>query len=308
MKCSRAVACFGDYNTLSRPLHAGLPFVVKVLHSNETELCPSADEQELSRNDLVVVHTRYGKDLARVLGTVSEEHAKQWGDEREFVRKATDADIEKYRQNLEQEENALNVCRELVEDHGLDMKLVSAHFLLEEPKLLFFFSAEGRVDFRNLVKDLVSHFRLRIELRQIGVRDESRVLGGTGVCGRPFCCQGLTDKLNPVSIKMAKLQNLSLNSMKISGPCGRLLCCLYYENQYYKEQRAQLPDEGTRISYDGTKFRITEVNVISHKIALEGEDGRYLTLPTSCLSYDSQAKAWRVCDYVGAGNGESSES
>ena len=124
------------------------------------------------------------------------------------------------------------------------MKLVSAHYLLEEPKVLFYFSAESRVDFRELVKDLVSVFKIRIELRQIGVRDEARVTGGCGVCGRVLCCHGVTDKLVPVSIKMAKDQNLSLNSMKISGPCGRLLCCLAYEYGFYRDARRELPGRG----------------------------------------------------------------
>ena len=138
------------------------------------------------------------------------------------------------------------------------MKLISVHFLIEEPKALFFFSSETRVDFRELVKDLVYVFKMRIELRQIGVRDESRITGGLGVCGRPYCCHAISDKLPPVSIKMAKEQNLSLNSMKISGQCGRLLCCLSYEYGWYAEARKKLPNEGLHLAYDGVNFKITD--------------------------------------------------
>jgi cell fate regulator YaaT (PSP1 superfamily) len=145
--------------------------------------------------------------------------------------------------------------------------------------VLFFFTAEARVDFRELVKDLVSVFKMRIELRQIGVRDEARVLGGVGVCGQVFCCHQVTDKLNAVSIKMAKDQNLSLNSMKISGPCGRLLCCLSYEFQHYRDERRMLPSEGAKIPYDGTVFRVNEINILKSMVRLTGEDGRILKLP-----------------------------
>ncbi|MDR0586669.1 MAG: hypothetical protein LBG26_05465, partial [Treponema sp.] len=166
-----------------------------------------------------------------------------------------------------------------IEKHRLEMKLVSVHYLLDEPKILFFFTAENRVDFRELVKDLVSVFRTRIELRQIGVRDESRVVGGLGVCGRGYCCHMVSDKLKPVSIKMAKDQNLSLNSMKISGPCGRLLCCLAYEHGFYCEQRKLIPQEGTRLFYDGVSWKVTEVNIAAGRIAMNAEDSRVLILP-----------------------------
>ena len=163
------------------------------------------------------------------------------------------------------------------------MKLVSVHYLLEEPKILFFFTAENRVDFRELVKDLVGVFKTRIELRQIGVRDESRVIGGLGVCGRGFCCHMVSDKLKPVSIKMAKDQNLSLNSMKISGPCGRLLCCLAYEHCFYGEQRRLLPPEGCRFSYDGSQWKVLESNVILRLVKISSEDGRQIHLPASAF-------------------------
>jgi cell fate regulator YaaT (PSP1 superfamily) len=172
------------------------------------------------------------------------------------------------------------------------MKLVSVHYLLEEPKILFFFTAENRVDFRELVKDLVGIFKTRIELRQIGVRDESRVVGGLGVCGRGYCCHAVSDKLKPVSLKMAKDQNLSLNSMKISGPCGRLLCCLAYEHNFYGEQRKIIPQEGCKITYDGTLWKVMEVNVVLGTVKLSAEDGRQIQFPAS--RFEKAEGRWQI--------------
>lgn len=274
------------------------PFIVKLLHSSETELCRFDEEtgiEELHCGDLVVVTTRYGADLARVLGLVAEDNTGVWEHQRDVQRVATDADVARFEDNLKEEEQAFDICRRKIDKHGLAMKLVNAHYVLEEPKILFFFTAESRVDFRELVKDLVSEFRMRIELRQIGVRDDSRVLGGIGVCGRVLCCHGLTDKLRPVSIKMAKVQNLSLNSMKISGPCGRLLCCLAYEYEHYTEQKQKLPSDGSRIRHDGSTFQVCDVNVISNKIRMfSRDDGRYLTVAGDQLSFDPEAKSWNI--------------
>ena len=172
------------------------------------------------------------------------------------------------------------------------MKLITVHFLIDEPKALFFFSSENRVDFRELVKDLVSVFKMRIELRQIGVRDESRITGGLGVCGRPYCCHCISDKLPSVSIKMAKEQNLSLNSMKISGQCGRLLCCLSYEYNWYVEAKKTLPNEGIRLFYDGTNFKITDTNPLTQMIKMIGEDGRFLEIPAK--RFQKEGSRWKI--------------
>ena len=207
---------------------------------------------------------------------------------------ATPDEIRRYSENKEDEKEAIKICREKIAKHNLDMKLVTAHFLLSEPKVLFFFTAEDRVDFRNLVKDLVSVFRIRIELRQIGVRDESRVLGGLAVCGRDFCCHCVSDKLKPVTIKMAKEQNLSLNSMKISGPCGRLLCCLSYEFDFYLEEKQAYPAEGSRIKLGQDLFKVTEINILSHKMTVSGSEGRQFTIPRSELYFDHEKGRWEV--------------
>ena len=265
---------------------------LRLFYSHETFLAVYR-EDNLSPRSMVIVPTRYGRDLAQVIGPVRGKTPPvseiAW-----IERPAASEDLEKARSNRVLERDALVICREKIESHNLDMKLVLVHYLLEEPKILFFFTADNRVDFRELVKDLVGIFKTRIELRQIGVRDEARVVGGLGVCGRSYCCNAVSDKLRPVSIKMAKDQKLSLNSMKISGPCGRLLCCLSYEYGFYSEQQRLVPPEGCRISYENTIWRVTEVNLISGQIKLGSEDGRLVSVSASQL--ERHDNRWRVKD------------
>ena len=253
---------------------------LKLEYSSES-LYATAEADEYAAGDQVLVPTRYGKDLALVMGKVRVPIGIRADDVVFIERKATDHDLAQREDLREKETQAFSVFREKVEQHHLEMKLIATHYLVEEPKILFFFSAENRVDFRDLVKDLVSIFKMRIELRQIGVRDESRITGGLGVCGRPFCCHAVTDKLRPVSIRMAKDQGLSLNSMKISGQCGRLLCCLAYEHEWYCEAKKSLPNEGIRLRYEEINFRVTEVNPLTGMIRLLGEDGRVLKIPST---------------------------
>jgi cell fate regulator YaaT (PSP1 superfamily) len=254
---------------------------LRLLYSNETFLAVWPGEN-LNPGNMVLVPTRYGRDLAQIIGSI-QKHGQPLAEITKIERIATVEDIEKAQSHKAQEKEAFVLCREKIESRRLDMKLVSVHYLLEEPKVLFFFTAESRVDFRDLVKDLVNVFKTRIELRQIGVRDESRVVGGLGVCGRAYCCHAVSDRLKPVSIKMAKDQNLSLNSMKISGPCGRLLCCLAYEHLFYNEQRRFIPQEGCKISWDGSFWRVAEVNVVLGSLKLNAEDGRVIQLPASAF-------------------------
>ena len=274
---------------------------VKFLNSSETEFCEYPQNFEVKHDDLVIASGKYGKDLGRILGSYIQRNEKEklvGLKEVQFIaRTATDEDIKKYENNKERAKEAFSVCREKIHRHKLDMKLVSAHYLLEEPKVLFFFTADARVDFRELVKDLVSVFKMRIELRQIGVRDESRVVGGLGVCGRDYCCHGLTDKLRPVSIKMAKDQNLSLNSMKISGPCGRLLCCLSYEHDYYLEERKKFPPEGAKIFYEDKPYKVSEINILSKTVKIENRDGSYLHISLKYIKQDEKNRSWRVTGF-----------
>ncbi|MDR2617968.1 MAG: hypothetical protein LBC62_03765 [Treponema sp.] len=252
---------------------------LRLLYSNETFLAVWPGDS-LNPGNMVLVPTRYGRDLAQIIGAI-QKHGQPLAEITKIERIATAEDIEKAKSHKAQEKEAFILCREKIESRRLDMKLVSVHYLLEEAKILFFFTAENRVDFRDLVKDLVNVFKTRIELRQIGVRDEGRVVGGLGVCGRAYCCHAVSDKLKPVSIKMAKDQNLSLNSMKISGPCGRLLCCLAYEHLFYSEQRRFMPQEGCKISWDGSLWRVAEVNAVLGSLRLSAEDGRVIQLPAS---------------------------
>ena len=160
---------------------------------------------------------------------------------RPVIRAATKEDVAIYEENKRKEKDAAKICLEKIAEHKLEMKLVDVEYTFDNSKLLFYFTADGRVDFRELVKSLASVFRTRIELRQIGIRDETKLIGGLGVCGRPFCCKKFLDDFGQVSIKMAKEQNLSLNSQKISGACGRLMCCLRYEHELYEQELAKLP-------------------------------------------------------------------
>ena len=265
---------------------------IKLEYSSETLYARTPNNIPLKPGEYVITPTRYGKDLALVLGQSKKPIGIKQTDIVQIDRKATADDMVKRDELKKKEKDAFPIFKEKVALHKLDMKLVDTHFLFDEPKVLFFFSSDNRVDFRELVKDLVSVFKMRIELRQIGVRDESRITGGLGVCGRPFCCHGVSDKLRPVSIRMAKDQNLSLNSMKISGQCGRLLCCLSYEFDWYNEARRNLPNEGIHIFYDGTNFRITEVNPLTNMVKMSGDDGRLLEINAKRFSQENGK--WKI--------------
>ena len=263
---------------------------VKVLHSSETQTCRMETADQVKRGDFTLINSRYGKDLGVVMGPVKCVCQSEKENIEDIIRIANEKDLSKYENNIEREKEALHLCKLKIIEQKLDMKLISAHYLLEESKILFFFTAESRVDFRELVKNLVSIFKMRIELRQIGVRDESRVLGGLAVCGRTYCCHGVTDKLKPVSIKMAKEQSLSLNSMKISGPCGRLLCCLSYEYDFYLEEKHKYPSEGNRILSGEDQFKVLDVNVITKKITVISADGRFFTVTGEYLTRNNSDK------------------
>ena len=249
-------------------------------------------KMQLKPGDYVIIPTRYGKDIALVLGKMNNPIGIKKSDLIQIERKASDSDIKKFFEYVEKEKEAFSVFKEKVAARNLDMKLIATHFMLEEQKALFFFTSDNRVDFRELVKDLVAVFKMRIELRQVGVRDDSRITGGLGVCGRPYCCHSVSDKLKPVSIRMAKDQNLSLNSMKISGQCGRLLCCLAFEWDWYAEARKKLPTEGLRIVYDNTNFRVTDVNPITSMVKMLGEDGRMVELNAKFFTKDGGR--WKI--------------
>ena len=189
------------------------------------------------------------------------------------IRVATKEDDKKALENKEKEKKAFQICKEKIIKHGLEMKLIDTEYTFDNNKVLFYFTADGRIDFRELVKDLASVFRTRIELRQVGVRDETKMIGGIGVCGRPLCCHSYLSEFIPVSIKMAKEQNLSLNPTKISGICGRLMCCLKNEQEAYEQLNSNLPDIGETVkTFDGFKGEVISVNVLRQKVKIVVEE------------------------------------
>ena len=217
--------------------------------------------------DTLVVETSKGMELGEC---VKGNHMVGDGDcvqpLRPVVRRATPDDLRIAELNRKREKEALGICRELIEKHKLEMKLVDVECSFEGNKILFFFTADGRVDFRELVKDLAGVFRTRIELRQIGVRDEAKMLGGLGICGRPFCCASFLGEFQPVSIKMAKEQGLSLNPTKISGACGRLMCCLKYEQDAYEDLLRITPKVGAIVQTGEGRGKVTEVNLLTGEL------------------------------------------
>ncbi|MBR4050583.1 MAG: stage 0 sporulation family protein [Clostridia bacterium] len=222
------------------------------------------NEESFAMGDLVIVETVRGVECGEVAlepKEVSENEIVK--PLKKILRKATDADKKKLEENRKKEAEALRVCEQKIEKHGLDMKLVDVDYTLDGSKILFYFTADGRVDFRELVKDLAGVFRTRIELRQIGVRDEAKMLGGLGMCGRPFCCNSFMGDFQPVSIKMAKEQGLSLNPVKISGTCGRLMCCLKYEQEAYEHLLRVTPKVGAIVQTREGKGVVSDVNLLT---------------------------------------------
>ena len=224
----------------------------------------SPGDEEIKAGQHVIVETARGVEYGHVvLGSHEVDDKKVIQPLKPVIRMATAADEEIERRNKEKEKEAFKICQQRIAAHGLAMKLVEAEYSFEGNKVLFFFTAEGRVDFRALVKDLASAIHARIELRQIGVRDETKIVGGIGICGRPLCCASYLSEFIPVSIKMAKEQNLSLNPTKISGVCGRLMCCLKYEEETYEELNGRLPNIGDYVTTDdGLKGEVHSVSIL----------------------------------------------
>lgn len=202
---------------------------------------------DIKQGDHVIVETKRGVEYGRVVLPIQDINEELKTELKPVIRLATPEDDAIYERHQKQEKQAMEICRKKINEHKLDMKLVSAEYTFDETKILFYFTSEGRVDFRELVKDLALEFKTRIELRQIGVRDESKVMGSVGVCGRGLCCSSWLEEFVPVSIKMAKEQGLSLNPSKISGACGRLMCCLKYEQEAYEDLIKNTPGAGVKV-------------------------------------------------------------
>ena len=246
--------------------------------------------QKYEQGDMVIVETARGLELGRILianSMVEEDNLV--AALKPVERKASDEDLRTYEENLAKREDALKVCAEKIAKHDLDMKLIDVEFMIDGTKIVFYFSADGRVDFRDLAKDLAGHFKNRIELRQIGVRDEAKMLGGIGICGRPLCCSKWLHDFQPVSIKMAKQQNLSLNPTKISGTCGRLMCCLNFEDQTYKELRKGMPNDNERVETPDGLAKVVNVDYFNGLINCRGID---IDTDTGEEIFSQEIKSW----------------
>ena len=237
-------------------------------------------QYQIKRGDHVIVETARGIEYGLVMTGVTEvDDSKVIQPLKPVLRIATERDTEQEANNKIKEREAFKICQEKIRSHGLEMKLIDAEYTFDNNKVLFYFTADGRIDFRELVKDLAGVFRTRIELRQIGVRDETKLMGGIGICGRPLCCHSYLADFVPVSIKMAKEQNLSLNPTKISGVCGRLMCCLKNEEDTYEELNRRLPGIGDTVATeDGLRGEVASVNVLRQlvKVLVEVDDEKEL--------------------------------
>ncbi len=232
-------------------------------------------DYDIKRGDHVIVETARGVEFGTVVGDPKEvEDDKVVQPLKPVLRIATQKDVEQEAANKEKEKEAFKICLEKIRKHELAMKLIDAEYTFDNNKVLFYFTADGRIDFRELVKDLAAVFKTRIELRQIGVRDETKILGGIGICGRPLCCHTHLSEFIPVSIKMAKEQNLSLNPTKISGVCGRLMCCLKHEEETYEELNRRLPNVGDQVTTrDGQHGEVASINILRQLVKVIVENG-----------------------------------
>lgn len=228
----------------------------------------SSEDESLKVGDLVLVNTELGREIGKIIGFITE--TKEEGELKEVLRKAEKSEINRF-ENQDRKEEALAVCKEIIERHNLDMKLVDVHFSFEGNRLNFAFVADGRIDFRELVKDLTAHFNANIRLTQIGARDEARLTGDCGGCGKKLCCRGSVKEFSSVTSEMAEVQQVvHRGSDRISGMCGRLMCCLAYEYEGYKELRAKMPAYGAKVNVDGRRGI-----VVGHHVLKQSVDVRF---------------------------------
>jgi cell fate regulator YaaT (PSP1 superfamily) len=238
---------------------------------------------ELHEGDPVIASTQRGLELGQVAIEAREVTEHDIGQPlRPIKRKATDDDLRREEENRERERRAFDTCASMIEKHGLPMKLIEAHYTFDRSRVVFYFGSESRVDFRKLVRDLAGELKTRVELHQVGVRDEARLFGGFGSCGRPLCCATFMSSLHPVAIKMAKEQNLALNPLKISGVCGRLMCCLNFEYEHYKKAKAGMPRMGSEITVPQGRGKIVDLNVIKGTVTVALEDDTRVEVQTEC--------------------------
>lgn len=248
-------------------------------------------DNDVAAGDFVIVETARGVEYGKVaLGRKQVDEGRLTASLKPIIRMATEEDHAKYQENKEKSKKAFEICIEKIHARNLKMKLIDAEYTFDNNKVLFYFTADGRIDFRELVKDLAAVFKTRIELRQIGVRDETKIVGGIGICGRELCCNKHLSEFVPVSIKMAKEQNLSLNPTKISGVCGRLMCCLKHEQETYEYLNSRMPNVGDTVkTVDGLRGEVASVNVLRQLVKLivtdEDENKEVLEYKVSDLRF-----------------------
>ncbi len=279
-------------------------YLVNIPNTNENIICSS---DNLYYPDMyVVVPGKFGLELGIIRRILNEKNSCRQIYSNEPQKISMDDSIpkishvaskeekERYKQHLIDENRYLKICRDIVEKRKMELKVVDCHLLLHERKLIVFFTSDKRIDFRDLVKELVSVLKMRLELRKISEREETRQLGGLGFCGREFCCHGIGMNKEPITIQMAKNQNISINTSKISGPCEKLLCCLSYEDEFYVKERLDYPVEGTDIYIGQEKYRVSEVNVLSGSITVSAEDLASISIPKKNFFYSDKNKKWEV--------------
>ncbi|MGD9141036.1 MAG: stage 0 sporulation family protein [bacterium] len=252
----------------------------------------NAKKFPIAEGDYVVVQVERGRDTGKVVrsGDVLDRIPDIRPIKQEVLRRASEDDLRKWEENKRKEEEARRVCEEKIAAHGLKMKLVEVEYQLDGTKITFFFTADERVDFRELVKDLAGIYKTRIELRQIGVRDEAKRLGGYGSCGRKYCCTTFLQEFEPVTLRMARDQRLSLSPTKISGACGRLMCCLAYEREYYMEVAKQLPKVGRKLTTPYGEVTVTKIDIFAQAVIAEDENGEEMRLTLEQVRKATQAR------------------
>ena len=242
-------------------------------HGNQKAYSFGSDEPIYTYEEYVVVETARGLELGQVISEARlKEELNLTTELKPILRKASEKDLANYQKNKEESKDALRVCNELIQKLNLDMNLISAEYTLDRSKIIFVYVADERVDFRELLKDLASQLKCRIELKQIGPRDKAKMIGGIGPCGLETCCSKFLNNFDVVSINMAKNQLLALNISKLSGQCGKLMCCLKYEDENYKEMRKGCPKMNEQIDHDGKRYRVTSMNVITQQAKLENRE------------------------------------
>lgn len=231
-------------------------------------------DKELLKGERIIAESEFGIEVGEVVKVFNDTEET----EKAIIKKATNEDIQNYEQNEKDAQTALVISKEKVLEHSLPMKMLRARYTLDRSKLIFFFSADGRVDFRALVKDLAMTFKTRIELRQIGIRDAAKLVGGIGMCGMQTCCSRFERDFKSITLKYAKVQQLMINPAKISGACGRLLCCLAYENDTYLEILKNIPDAGQRMRYKNIDYIVSEINIFHKIVKLQATNGKSIIL------------------------------